>query len=235
MKRDIATFSLTEQEELVITADNSGSIGMKPSDDVKVPYDVVSYFSFRVAYMECVAAGGTPLAVILHNFSGDEAWAPLVTGIKRGMKELGITLEITGSTETNFPLKQSATGLLIIGRRRLQKDKLVMYSDELEIGVIGQPLVGEEVIKHQEAVVPLSLFQIFVNHDDVVAVMPVGSKGILYELNVLFDDPSLTYSSTLDLKKSSGPATCFIIVCKKTFAHQAQKLAGDLWFNVFVT
>src|SRR5699024_6649453 len=106
-------------DELVIAVDNSGSIGMKTNDHVQVPYDVVSYYNFRVAWMECVSAGAEPISIILHNFSGDEAWSSLIKGIKQGMKELNVeNISITGSTESNFSLHQSAVGLVIIGDRK---------------------------------------------------------------------------------------------------------------------
>lgn len=228
MKRDVAIVPLTSKEELIIATDNSGSIGMKAADDVKVPYDVVTYYNFRVAYMECVAAGGIPLTVILHNFSGDEAWVSLILGIKRGMEELGINLEITGSTESNFLLEQSAVGLVIIGKRPIQKDSPIIYGDELEVAVIGCPLVGDEVIERKELIAPLRLFQRFVDHKDVVTILPVGSKGVLYELRNLFSKQTLTFSTSVDVKKSSGPATCFIIVYQKAFSKQAQTYAGHL-------
>src|SRR5690625_6557962 len=97
---------------------------MRKQDDVRVSYDVVSYFNFRVAWMECVAAGAKPIAAILHNFAGDAVWDQLIKGIQRGMTELKIKdLEITGSTETNFPLIQSAVGMNVIGRRKRKTEQ----------------------------------------------------------------------------------------------------------------
>lgn len=55
--RDVQVVPWNQKEELIISADNSGGIGQKEADQLSVPYDIVSYFSFRVAVMECMAAG----------------------------------------------------------------------------------------------------------------------------------------------------------------------------------
>lgn len=236
MKRDAAVIPLNDDEELVIATDNSGSIGMREQDEVQVPYDVVSYFNFRVAWMECVAAGAEPFAVVLHNFSGDEAWGELIKGIRRGMKELRIEdWEITGSSETNFSLMQSAVGLNIIGRRkkRMAQELPAYYDmDKMKAAVIGEPLVGNEVIEHKYAAAPLTLFQWFAGQNDVLSLVPVGSKGILYELEQLFAGRSMKFTADLDMRKTSGPATCFIVIYKASGLEKVREKAADYFHEV---
>jgi hypothetical protein len=214
LKRDVAVIPLNNEEELVIATDNSGSTGMRNQDVVQVPYDIVSYFIFRVAWMECVAAGAEPFAVVLQNFSGDEAWEQLIKGVKRGMKELEINdLQITGSTETNFSFELSAVGMSIIGRREKEiKEEFIGDNGyEIKVAVIGDPLLGTGVVENKH-VAPLKLFQWFAGQRDVLSLLPVGSKGILYELEQLFAGHSLKFTADLDVKKTSGPATCFILL-----------------------
>ena len=74
MKRDVTEITLNENEVLVLASDNSGGIGLKDMDMVKTPYDVVAYYGFRVAVMECMASGGAPISVVMHNFCGDDPW-----------------------------------------------------------------------------------------------------------------------------------------------------------------
>ena len=57
-------------ETLVLASDNSGGIGLKDMDMVKTPYDIVAYYGFRVAVMECMAAGGAPISVVCIIFAG---------------------------------------------------------------------------------------------------------------------------------------------------------------------
>lgn len=232
MKRDIAVVQLSKEEELVIASDNSGAIGKKRLDDVSVSYKTVSYYSFRVALMECIAAGASPFSVVIQNFNGDEAWKDLVAGVEQAMKEIELDhLSITGSTETNFELVQSAVGLTVLGKRgkTTQTDSL-SYSNQVKVATIGKPLVGDEVNQHEEEIAPLDLFQWFCRHESVSAVLPVGSKGILYELGQLFANQSLSYTSELDMQRSSGPSTCFIVVYPRTVDIEVQEKAGK-WFH----
>lgn len=209
--RDIQIISLSDKEQLIIAADNSGAIGMKEKDAVKVPYHLVSYYSFRVAVMECIAAGGNPLSVILQNFCGDKAWVELVNGIKKGIKELGIReqLRITGSTESNFSLNQSAIGVTVLGK---QNSTTISRKTQQKFAVIGSPLVGEEVVLRESEVAPLSLFYQLAKTEKF-ALQPVGSKGILYELKVIGKDvlEDREVICAVDMMKSSGPSTCFIV------------------------
>src|SRR5699024_10275572 len=145
MNHDALIIPLNDTEELVVASDNSGSIGKKPFDEISVPYDIVGYSVFRVAYMECAAAGGVPCSIIMHNFNGDDVWGSLINGIRRRFTELGIQeLPITGSTESNFILKQSATSMTILGKRpRKEVDR--RFNRHCHVAIIGKPLVGNEV------------------------------------------------------------------------------------------
>lgn len=232
MKRDVEIIELPNGDELVIAVDNSGSIGMKPNDHVQVPYDVVSYYNFRVAWMECVSAGAEPISIILHNFSGDEAWSSLIKGIKQGMKELNVeNISITGSTESNFSLHQSAVGLVIIGQREKSEQENVSFKErnDLKVAVIGKPLVGHELVNNQDDIAPLKVFQDLSKLDNVT-ILPVGSRGILHELHQLFNKRTFKLETELDLKKSSGPATCFIVVYPASLKHRvSEKCLG--WYH----
>ncbi len=233
MKRDVAIVPFQDHFEIVIATDNSGSIGMKQADDVTVPYETVGYYSFRVAYMECVAAKAIPFSVTIHNFCGDDAWSPLVYGVKKGLKELHLeSLAITGSTETNFTLMQSAVSITVLGRRINILEQPLRYRDSIEVAVIGKPLVGEEVIEQKENVAPLELFQTFAERDTVTTIMPIGSKGILYELNELFSEETLRFATDLNMEKSSGPSTSFIIVYSIGDREEMERLASNLFHPV---
>ena len=235
MSEDTLIIPFNDQEELVIASDNIGAIGMKSLDEVTTPYHVVSYFGFRVAYMDCVAAGGKPFAISLMNFNGDEVWEELLHGIDKGVNELQINdLPITGSTETNFPLQQSATSITILGKRkRKQKQTQKIMLDNCHVAVIGQPLVGNEVIDNKEKVAPLHVFQWFSEQEEVYKILPVGSKGISYELNKVWHHHDITFSDDLDVTKSSGPATCFIVIYEKSMYEKMVNKASD-WLHLSV-
>lgn len=211
-------------EVIVIATDNSGSIGMKALDDVEVNYETVSYYTFRVAYMECVAAGGEPFAVVLHNFNDEAVWKELIKGINKGLKEVGLeNLPITGSTETNFTLNQSALGLVILGKKTNSRPPTKSHS--LELAIIGKPLVGQSVIDEKSSIAPLSLFKELAGISSVDLIYPISSKGIKYEITRQVSQP-ITYPSELDIHSSSGPATSFLIVYDAKISNLIKKKAG---------
>jgi hypothetical protein len=235
--RDIITIPLNNEESLIIASDNSGGIGMKEHDFVQVSYETVAYYSFRVAAMECIAAGGEPVSIVLHNFCGDDSWRELVNGIQKGLDELNLgDIPITGSTESNFHLEQSAVGLVVIGKKSLDKKTEKIFSNDLKFAVIGMPLVGNEVIDLAHEVVPLATF-LEVSKLEEIMVWPVGSKGILSEFNQMFSNKEFTIEmlcTELDILKSSGPATCFIIAFEQCQQEYLKKLADEYFHSIDV-
>ncbi|KMM36723.1 hypothetical protein [Guptibacillus hwajinpoensis] len=235
--RDATVIPLGDQY-LVIASDNSGGIGRKEHDIVQVPYDLVSYYSFRVAVMECLSLGATPSSVVMHNFCGDSEWATLVSGVERGIREIGLSdTTITGSSETNMPLLQSALGVVVIGKKETNELADIRIG-ELKFAVIGEPLVGEEVVSQESVIAPLLLFRWMCEQEGVRGVIPVGSKGILYELNQLvsssvhIEEEMVTVD--LDLHKSAGPSTCFIVAYDEAVHEQVKDEAGSHFYQIEV-
>lgn len=210
---------------LIIAADNSGSVGSKEHDAVYVPYETVGYFSARVALMECVAAGGKPFAAVLQNFSGNEAWQPLCEGVKKAAREMGCTLDLTGSSESNFQMNQSATGIVVLGHQ--EKETNQFDPQNVCYGVIGKPLVGAEVIENPKAIAPLSVFKKMAEMQEVKSIMPVGSKGIRHELIKMSGKNG---ACELDLDKSAGPSTCFLFAVDKKAMKQVEQTVGDVYW-----
>ncbi|MEH7155056.1 ATP-binding protein [Neobacillus drentensis] len=233
--RDIVTIPFNSEESLIIACDNSGGIGMKEQDHVHVPYEMVAYYAFRVAVMECIAAGGEPISVVLHNFCGNEPWNKLVSGIEKGLSELMLSdVRITGSTESNFQLLQSAIGVVVLGKKSYAKITDFALANHLNLAVIGLPLVGNEVIELKDQIAPLSIFQ-KVSLIKGAMLWPVGSRGILYELNQMFPNEKITQErvvTTVDIMKSAGPSTCFMVYFQPDQEEILRKITGDLFHNV---
>ncbi|MCP3740893.1 ATP-binding protein [Rossellomorea sp. BNER] len=233
--RDVQIIPIMNDEYLLFASDNSGGIGMKELDEIKVPYKLLAYYSFRVAFMECIAAGGDPVTVVVSNFCGEGVWDQLVEGIELGLDEVGMkTIEITGSSESNMNMIQSALGVLVIGKSNKVQNNPLTYTKDLEIALIGSPLVGKEVIDQPKEIAPLSMANYFCTLEGFV-VMPVGSKGILHELKLLFPEEHLRNESlecAIDLNKSSGPSTCFIIVYSSKEIEKVREFAGNLYTSI---
>ncbi|MBS4204691.1 ATP-binding protein [Lederbergia citrea] len=236
--RDILEIPFSARESLIIAADNSGAIGMKDHDAVRVPYEVVAYYSFRVAVMECMAAGGVPISAVLHNFCSDGAWDLFLKGVAKGAAELGlIDLPVTGSTETNFQLLQSAIGMIVVGRKEKNDHIKTGFDKGTEFAVIGKPLVGEEVLERNEEMAPLSLFKWMSEQPEVLTILPIGSKGIAHEVNQLRPGTSIEsiqIEEQIELEKSAGPSTCFLILYSAEGHEKVKEHAGALFHKITI-
>ncbi|MBM7661193.1 hypothetical protein JOC85_001965 [Bacillus mesophilus] len=200
--------------ELIITTDNSGGVGLKEQDLVRVPNDVVGYYAARVALMEHLSVGGSPQMVIVQNFTGDHAWNEYKSGINKAMNELGLdSVPMIGSSETNFTLLQSAMSVTVIGKSVVKRDHTPVHA---EFAVIGTPLIGQDVVNMEDKVLPLTLFNYLLSQKGIYEIVPIGSKGIQAEWDMLCNRNKLPWlgiraDDSISLKQSAGPSTCVLI------------------------
>ena len=244
--RNAVVIPLNDEESLVITSDNSGGIGTKEQDLVKIPYEVTGYYLFRVAVMECIAAGARPSSAVIQNFSGEEAWDELIKGVCKGLAELDMeNLPVTGSTETNFLLSQSAVGINVIGLKYNKDARDFSASDKISVGLVGLPLLGGEVVSQADDVAPLSVFGRLCTAVVDAAVWPVGSKGVLHELKRMIAELKLPVNGAalhkdllsgcdVDGLKSGGPGTCFLIAYLPEREQTIKEIAGRHFRKLFV-
>ncbi|WP_213422207.1 hypothetical protein [Bhargavaea massiliensis] len=192
---------------LVATTDNSGGIGMKESDAVRAPDDLVGYFSARVTLLEQWAAGAEPIAVILHNFTGGASWDDYLSGIRRAFSESALGIPpVSGSSETNMAMLQSAMAVTMIGRK---------FRDLKESGgtwfLYGRPLVGQAVIREPEKCADLGKVKRALDGELINAVWPAGSGGIGAEWERLTGRPMTRLTEGADPAASAGPATAVFV------------------------
>ncbi|MCA1058612.1 ATP-binding protein [Rossellomorea aquimaris] len=231
--RDVLSVTINEEDELIIASDCSGGIGTKTDDVVRVDPEVVGYFSFRVAAMECLAVGACLRTVQLMNFTSDAVWEKYTQGVRKGLSELDLEdVPITGSSESNFSLNQSALGVTCIGIRK--KESRQVSRGRLSYALIGTPLVGDEVLRQKSSVAPLALFKKCIEHPSIFDLLPVGSKGVRHELSVITGKPltEKDVSSLHDLEKSSGPATSFIIAFQSEEEPAVRKLTESYYSSL---
>ncbi|MGR3765991.1 ATP-binding protein [Rossellomorea sp. NS-SX7] len=235
--RDVSIIPSSSNEEIIVGTDNSGGIGTKDEDVVKVGDVITAYYSTRVAVMEVLAVKANPFSVIIHNFSGDMVWEAYKKGAETALKEAELEgVQITGSTESNFPLKQSALGITVLGKRPVVKNERAREY-EYKYAVIGAPLTGNQVMEKKEMAAPLSLFTKCCRHSAILDLIPVGSKGILEELKVLTDDVSLTEKEIqcpLDILVSGGPSTCFLVKFREEDKGNVRELVGYFYHSLLV-
>ncbi|MCM3709316.1 hypothetical protein [Sporosarcina luteola] len=210
----------------VVTTDNSGGIGEKAHDVVAVPDQVTAYFAARVALLEQWAALADPVSVLIHNFTGPDSWNAYVAGVEEVFRESNLELpSITGSTETNMELMQSAVAVTMIG-----KQGLVPEVGELEWYVYGTPLVGNEVLDKREEIASLRLIKEAMASGLIRKIWPVGSGGILAEYRRLTGNLQIEIEADIDIRASAGPSTSVLIGINVDDIEKArQLLSGPLY------
>ena len=213
---------------LVMTTDNSGGIGMKEADAVRAPDDVVGYFAARVCLLEQWAAGAEPECVIIHNFTGAGSWEAYQDGILRVFTESGKKMpEVTGSSETNMGMLQSAVAVTMIGRRggmpAPSKGRWFLY---------GRPLVGEAVLAESGKTARLGKIRSALAVGLATAVWPLGSGGLDAEWKRLTGRPLAAWPEGLDPAASAGPSTAVLIRIKPGEEERAREHFGQFFGKV---
>lgn len=215
--RDLSVISLKGDQSLIIACDSGGAIGPKELDEIKVSNYILGRFITRVALLEVMAAGALPVLVcnaltVEMEPSGKE----IISGIKAELDQLGLgnKIHLTGTTEENFRTRQSGIGITVIGLAKTENLRLNKAQPGDEILCFGYPKVGEEVeLDDPEIITGQTVLQLL-TYQGVREIVPVGSKGILYEAGVLAENSNLKLELAsqckLPLKKSGGPATCLV-------------------------
>lgn len=206
----------------IVTTDNSGGIGEKTDDLVAVPDRITARFATRVALLEQWAAGAEPEAVLLHNFSGDASWDRYCDGIRDVFDEIGVVSPpISGSSETNMSLRQSAVAITLMGRQTFESNVLdgIWYT-------YGTPLVGEDVLTRESEIASLASLDKARRNGLIQRIWPVGSSGILAEWQAVTGDTTCETVSPLDVTCSAGPATVVLLQIDPSKLAEANHILG---------
>lgn len=196
-----------EVNGFIVTIDNSGCIGTKELDAVQAPDHITAYFTARTAILEQLCAGAVPIQLLMANFSGDAVWASYEQGFKQAFDEMGLMMPpLTGSSESNFQALQSAVSLTIIGQKQFQRS-----TEGCSYFVVGEPLVGEDVLANPEKIVRLNELYEGLIEGSIEAIWPTGSKGIAKEIERFVGKE---FTSNVKLHTSAGPS-CAVLVAVK--------------------
>lgn len=217
--RDLTIIDINDDQVMVISCDSAGAIGNKEKDIVKVEPEIVGYFTAQVALMEMLAIGAKPITIVnTLSVEMDDTGKRIIEGIKRVVEPLDFSDVdiITGSTEENFPVCQTGMGITIIGIiDKKNWDRPKARANTL-VAVVGVPKIGNEIIEDKgREILSISHLLELKNNPSIHEILPVGSKGILYELKEMARTNNLSYclddEIALDIERSAGPATCAII------------------------
>lgn len=206
----------------ILTTDNSGGIGEKQHDEITVSDRVTAYYAARVALLEQWVANTEPITVIIHNFSGSASWENYVQGVKDLFQETGLPIPtISGSSETNFQLLQSAVAITIIGKQQEKPN-----TPDIKWFTYGTPLVGNEVTEHQSQIASMQKIHKAIKTGIIHQLWPVGSEGITQEIHNMTKNNQTIVESVLDTNKSAGPATVVLLAIPVTKITQAKTIFG---------
>lgn len=220
--RDLTIIDINKDQTLAISCDSSGGIGEKPNDMVKTSPEIVGYYATQVALMELLAYGARPITIVnTLSVEMNDTGNRIIEGIKKAIEPLDIDESslITGSTEENIPVSATGMGITIIGIL----DKEVWRKPETRPGmialVVGLPKVGEEVLQGKDQIMDIEKLIDLKNRDYIYEILPVGSKGILYELDQIARSNGIGFivekEIQIDLKKTAGPSTCVIVTMEE--------------------
>ncbi|MEM2099368.1 MAG: hypothetical protein QXU99_06485 [Candidatus Bathyarchaeia archaeon] len=218
-RRDILLFEIGYGKVIVVGCDSAGGIGPKPLDKVKTDGYTVGKFAARVALMEVLSTGAKPFcAVGTIGVEPEPTGNAILNGIKSEVTKAGLNPQtsVTCSLEKNFQVEQTGMGVTVIGAVDKILLKIGVSKPNDVVMAIGKPCFGEEVISAENKGQIANLLDVSrsLRLNFIHEVLPVGSKGVLYEANVLAESSKLKFkpirNPKIDLQKSAGPATVLL-------------------------
>jgi len=222
-----------------IACDSCGGIGMSELDFIKVDEEIVGYLTAKLCLVETLSFRAKP-TVLINTLcvEMDGRGKRIINGIEKAIKEYNeanfyednLAINITGSTEENIPTKQTGLGITLMGEIYNPFNKKEINSGDVVI-LIGYPKVGQEVLEdindNKNEIINFNSIKHLVCNEGVTDLLPIGSKGVLYELNLLKEtnniDIKLVNQSSIPLHKSAGPATCALAIIKKDAIEELKR------------
>lgn len=232
--RDLSLLDLPGELVLISACDSIGAIGAKELDVVKVSGYFVGRAAVRVPLMEILATGAKPVALyntltVEREPSGEE----IIQGIAHELELAGTEpdLIMNGSTEENVTTRQTGVGVVVQGLAT-KKDLLIGKAQKGDLVMaFGLPKVGVEVAEggpDDPEVAKPALIKELLRWGQVHELLPIGSKGVLYECRELARTAKLNFKlnpkTTIDINKSAGPATCLLAAISAEALESLQKI-----------
>lgn len=226
---------LDQRRVIAVSSDSSGAIGSKPLDQVTCSPYIVGRFAARVALMETFAVGATPICVAAPlAVEPTPTGKRIVRGIRSEMKSAGLgpRTPLIDSTEKNFKTKQTGVGVSVVGLANFGSLKTGRCLPGDEVFALGVPCVGARVLsgERQHIIADTRDVRKLARSSLIHEIIPVGSKGIIHEAEVMARDSTLQFKPAdnvqINLTESAGPATVILFACSagpRGLAH-ARKL-----------
>ncbi|EHO49979.1 hypothetical protein [Lentilactobacillus kisonensis] len=216
--RDLSIVELDAHNTLVIACDCSAGIGEKELDTVLIDPAITAAYSARVPLLELLCFGADSLTVV--DTIGNEMTPTadrVILGIQRELEKAGVAdIPLNGSTEDNMPTKTTSIGVTVIGKAHQNNAATTKATGVLLVYQLGKPYVGEEVKKHLATIFSYDLVRKIRRNKAVVDMLPVGSRGVRYEMVQMAETHRAKIEEVADLgtadkNQSAGPATVILV------------------------
>lgn len=224
MSRDVEVVPIDEQNCIVVSCDSCGAIGSKELDVVKVPAYIVGRFTARVALLEVLAVGATPLALTVATANEPEPTTrDILHGVQDELKSLALNqIPVVISSEKNVNTKQTGLGLSVTGLGQQAAMRIATSRSKDNLYCLGLPKVGSQVQDPEDPdIIQGTHILALMKNPQVHDIIPVGSRGIRGEAASLAAQVGcrleLSNKDCLDLDQSGGPSTCALFSCSAEF------------------
>lgn len=217
---------IDEPGSIVLACDSVGGIGPKEHDSFPAAAWTTAHFATRVPLLEVICAGAQPLAVInALCIAADETGREMIDAVRALAAEAGVPAHaVSGSTEDNVHTTATGIGVTVLGQltaateRRSRADDVVLCA--------GLPRSAPQHTLHpgHPDVVPIREVQAAVATGLAHDALPVGSKGLIWEVQQLAETSDLAVrwdpDSPVDAHASAGPSSCVLLSCSATAADR---------------
>ncbi|MBC2184709.1 alpha-L-fucosidase [Listeria sp. FSL L7-0253] len=206
---------------ILTSCDISAGFGEKAHDGLMVAPEVTARLTLRVALMEMIASGAEIVSVSdVVGAEMEPTGRRVIAGLKDELAKANLShIELNGSTEENMKVTQTSVGVLVTGFATKAALKLVNVHEAAVLFAFGEPIVGAEVLQKMTEMPDYRLVKKLVAHSAVFEVVPVGSKGMAYEANLLarLNNGVFNASDTIGeeiMNKTAGPASVILAAVK---------------------
>ena len=229
--RDCTFIYIRPGEAIVITCDSIGAIGNKEKDVVRVTPEHSGHETAKVALAEMLAIGAAPVAISNGlTMEMEPTGRRFVAGIREAMAELPeYPMALTGSSEDNMPTLQTGAGLTVVGIIRDEDIRFKITRPGDVAVLLGKPLCGENFSRELHLALRLPDFHRISSLPERREMVPVGSKGVAYEVEKIAQDNGLDFvyepELPFDLAGSGGPASsCVVTLASEQVAGLEEKI-----------
>lgn len=237
--RDLSVLNLIGDISLIVACDSNASNGEKINDTHKNVYLETAVSALKVPLMEVLATGAMPL-IIANNLCVeiDPHGKRIIEIMKIELENAGLWdyVQLTGSTEDNMVTTQTGIGVTVIG---------IVSKDNFKVGktqagdvvmCVGLPQSGIEkpYSERDYNVAKISTVKKLRELAYVHEILPIGSKGALYEANELAKTCGKKFKQyddcEIDLLTSAGSSTAVLVSVEQ---DNIEKLIEDVDIPVY--